>query len=66
MPKHTDIIAQLIAIRKAGGISQSAVAETIGVDQAVISNWEKKKRKPKGPALKLLQAFIAEQEARAA
>lgn len=66
MAKQTDIVAQLIALRKARGISQSAVAEQIGVDQAVISNWEQNKRKPKGPALKLLQAFIADQSARAA
>ncbi len=66
MPKPTDIVAQLIALRKARGISQSAVAETIGVDQAVISNWEQNKRSPKGPALKLLQAFIAAENERAA
>lgn len=61
MPNHTDIVDELIALREKRGISQSAVAEKIGVDQAVISNWERKKRKPKGPALKLLEAFLEAQ-----
>jgi DNA-binding transcriptional regulator YiaG len=66
MSKHTDIVDELIALREKRGISQSAVADSIGVDQAVISNWERKKRKPKGPALKLLQAFLDAQRKAAA
>ncbi len=66
MPKHTDIVDQLIELRKARKISQSAVADAIGIDQAVISNWEQKKRRPKGPALKLLLAFIEAKQREAA
>ena len=58
MATHTDIIAQLISLREARGLSQAFVAESIGVDQAVVSNWETRKRTPKGPALKVLQDFI--------
>ena len=52
------IVRQLIDLRDKQGIAQSAVAEAIGVDQAVVSNWERGVREPKGPALKLLEAFI--------
>lgn len=59
MAKNPDIIAQLVALREKRGISQAAVAAAIGVDQAVVSNWETRKRSPKGPALKVLQEYVA-------
>lgn len=66
MLKLTPIVAELIAVREARGISQAVVADRIGVDQAVISNWERGKRQPKGPALKLLEAFLTTERERAA
>lgn len=46
MFQETDICRMLPAWRKASGIKQAVLAETLGVTQTVISNWETGKDKP--------------------
>ncbi len=45
-------------LRQRLGLTQSELAERLGVDQATIHRWEKG-AKPSGPAEKLLQQIAA-------
>ncbi len=47
------------ALRESLGLSQAAFGERVGVDQSTVSHWENGK-KPRGPALKLLQAMAGD------
>jgi DNA-binding transcriptional regulator YiaG len=38
-------------VREAAGISQSELAETLGVSTATVCRWESGKRRPRGAAL---------------
>jgi putative transcriptional regulator len=42
------------AIRQRTGLSQSAFAESIGVPEGTVRNWEQGRRQPSGPAKVLL------------
>lgn len=44
----------VVTIRKRTGLSQSAFADSIGVPQGTIINWEQGRRRPSGPAMVLL------------
>lgn len=48
------------AEREALGISQAELAKAIGVDQSSVSLWERQKRLPRGPALKVLMQVLAD------
>lgn len=45
------------------GLSQEAVAELIGVDQATVSRLERGELEPSKPVKKLLEQFISDGEA---
>jgi len=47
MSNDLDILAE----RKALGLSQAELARAIGVDQSSVSLWESGKRLPRGPTL---------------
>ena len=55
MVKIADRIKQL---RKKKGVSQSQLAEAIGVKKNTVSNWERGKRKPDFAALQLLSEYF--------
>lgn len=42
-------------IRVQLGMTQTALAEALGVDQGTVSNWERAAHVPRGPARKLLE-----------
>lgn len=46
------------AIRQRAGLSQSAFADSIGVPEGTLRNWEQGRRQPPGPA-KVLLALLA-------
>ena len=46
--------ADVAAIRKKAGLSQSAFADSIGVPAGTVRNWEQGRRQPSGPAKVLL------------
>jgi putative transcriptional regulator len=46
--------ADVAAIRKKAGLSQSAFANSIGVPAGTVRNWEQGRRQPSGPAKVLL------------
>lgn len=46
------------AIRQRAGLSQSAFADSIGVPEGTVRNWEQGRRQPSGPA-KVLLALLA-------
>ncbi|MSP43321.1 MAG: hypothetical protein EXR08_08155 [Alphaproteobacteria bacterium] len=48
------------AIRQRTGLSQSAYADSIGVPECTVRNWEQGRRQPSGPA-KALLALLAKQ-----
>lgn len=48
----------LVKYRKKHGLSQKLLADTIGVDQASVSMWERGTVIPGGPARILLSALI--------
>jgi DNA-binding transcriptional regulator YiaG len=50
--------ADVAAIRKKAGLSQSTFADSIGVSEGTIRNWEQGRRQPSGPA-KVLLALLA-------
>jgi len=47
------------ALREQLGLTQAGLADRIGVDQGTVSNWEKGKTKPSGPARRIM-ASLAE------
>ena len=55
MVKIADRIKQL---RKKKGVSQSQLAETIGVKNNTVSTWERGTRKPDFDALQLLSNYF--------
>ena len=55
MEKRADRIKQL---RKKKGVSQSQLAEAIGVKKNTVSTWERGTRKPDFAALKLLSEYF--------
>jgi len=48
------------AIRSELGLTQTALAEVLGVDQGTVSNWERAAHVPRGPARKLLERLRSE------
>lgn len=50
---------EIKALRQSMKMTQAAFAELVGVDQATISNWEKGKATPTGPAQRLLASYAA-------
>lgn len=46
MPDYSELIDELIAIRKAKGLTQSDVSSASGITQSVIARIEKKKSVP--------------------
>lgn len=60
MFQETDICRMLPGWRKASGIKQAVLAETLGVTQTVISNWETGKDRPgRRLMLRLVDAMSA-------
>ena len=55
--------ADVRAIRKKIGLSQSEFALLIGVSIATLQNWEQGRRRPEGPARALLRVAEARPEA---
>ena len=55
--------ADVRAIRKKIGLSQSEFALLIGVSVATLQNWEQGRRRPEGPARALLRVAEARPEA---
>lgn len=51
------------AIRKKYNMSQERFAELIGVSKRTLEGWEQGRRKPKGPARRLLQVAAKHPEA---
>jgi putative transcriptional regulator len=47
--------ADIVALRRFIGLSQSEFAEALGVSVATVRNWEQDRRTPDGPALALLR-----------
>lgn len=41
-------------LRSSLGVTQSELADALGLDQSTISNWENGHQKPRGPARKML------------
>lgn len=65
MFQETDICRMLPGWRKASGIKQSALAETLGVTQTAVSNWETGKDRPgKRLLLRLIDAMSASSQQR--
>ena len=54
-PKMTP--AKIRAIRKRLGLTQAQLAGSLGVTPAAVCLWESGKRKPGGPACRLLTAL---------
>jgi transcriptional regulator with XRE-family HTH domain len=50
---------QIKAKRKAAGLSQAALAETVGVTQAAVSNWETGRAEPRKEQLRALELFFS-------
>lgn len=50
-------------IRQKLGLTQEELAERLGVTQTAVSYWEDGKRRPRGPAVKLLASFLEEVKA---
>ena len=50
----------IAAVRAKTGLSQKAFAESIGVSEGTLINWEQGRRQPAGPA-KVLLALVAKQ-----
>lgn len=44
-------------LRSSLGVTQSELANALGLDQSTISNWENGHQKPRGPARKLLASL---------
>lgn len=51
-------------LRASLGVTQSQLADALGLDQSTISNWENGHQKPRGPARKLLASLTKEHFAR--
>lgn len=51
-------------IRARLGLTQTALAEALGVDQGTVSNWERAANVPRGPARKLLERLLSEAPAK--
>ena len=58
--RHHGVIpsVDVTAIRQRAGLSQSAFADSIGVPEGTLRNWEQGRRQPSGPA-KVLLALLA-------
>lgn len=52
-----DAAELIIDAREKRGWSQQMLGDHVGVDQATISRWERRKSKPRGPALRILAAL---------
>jgi transcriptional regulator with XRE-family HTH domain len=53
-----DIVKNILEIRKEKGVSQEVIAEALGVDTAVISNIEKRKRELKVSELETISKVL--------
>jgi putative transcriptional regulator len=47
--------ADVVALRKFVGLTQTQFASAIGISVATLRNWEQDRRQPEGPALALLR-----------
>ena len=50
--------AELRAARKSLGLTQGQLAAVLGVRQATVSDWERGKHSPDGPAARLIAAYV--------
>jgi putative transcriptional regulator len=51
---------EIIRLRQSGGLSQSVLAETLGVSVKTLQSWEQGARKPSPLACRLLQIVAAD------
>ena len=49
---------EILAARKALGLSQALLARVMRVRQATVSAWENGVHQPEGPALALIRAYL--------
>jgi putative transcriptional regulator len=50
------------SLRESLGQTQAEFAANLGVDQGTVSNWEKRKTKPSGPARKIMRTLAPSPE----
>lgn len=55
--KRPETPAELRAARKSLGLTQGQLAGVLGVRQATVSDWERGKHSPDGPAARLIAAY---------
>jgi DNA-binding transcriptional regulator YiaG len=58
--KRPNVKFNVLALRKKLGLTQVELAEKIGTDARSVYRWETTGTKPRGPAIKMLQALEKE------
>ncbi|MCD1644302.1 helix-turn-helix domain-containing protein [Aurantimonas coralicida] len=56
----TEFSSTITRLRSSLGLKQTAMADRFGVDRSTLSRWESGVSRPRGAALKLLEAMLAE------